>query len=155
MTVRSAALIGAIWLVTLPGVVAASAQASQPSASVPQTDPEATDEAPADRARVGATATGADALPVSLDRIKRKLAQRPATTTTQTQHGLKLEYYIQVYGVAPRIDLFTDFNLKNGPVPFSGPTHADMLEQMTPQEFRTPPFDISSLLSWILSKQKR
>lgn len=96
--------------------------------------------------------------PYSVDRVKRELKQLPPTTITEHQDGLKLEYYIQVFGSAPKIDLFKDFDLKNGPVPFTAPTHADMLEQMTPQQYRHNVADIPSLLVWLgqqLSKKKK
>lgn len=94
----------------------------------------------------------------SVERVRRELRQLPPTTTTERRDGLKLEYYIQVFGAAPKIDFFKNYDLKNGPVPFTAPTHADMLEQMTPQQYRHPVADIPSLLMWIgqqLSKKKK
>jgi hypothetical protein len=96
--------------------------------------------------------------PYSVERVKRELRQLPPTTITEKQDGLKLEYYIQVFGTAPKIDFFKGVDLKNGPVPFTAPTHADMLEQMTPQQYRHKEAYIPSLLVWLgqqLTKKKK
>jgi hypothetical protein len=93
----------------------------------------------------------------SVDRVKRELRQVPPTTITERRDGLKLEYYVQVFGSAPQINFFKDFDIKNGPVPFTAPTHADMLEQMTPQQYRQNVADIPAFLKWLgqqLSKKK-
>ncbi len=104
------------------------------------------------RAAEKATTIAVDKLPISLDRIQKKLATAPATTNIS---GLKLEYYIQVYGTAPRIDFFTGFDTISGPVPMSAPTHRDMLDMMTPLEFKAPVMDISGLIAWLTSKASR
>src|SRR5262245_13617650 len=83
-------------------------------------------------------------LPVSLDRIRREIAQQPRTS----DFALRLEYYIEVYGKAQSIPLFPeDANLVNGPVPYGGPTHAEVVQLVTPQEFRTPAADLTSVVS--------
>ncbi len=89
-----------------------------------------------------------DALPISLDRIQRKLAQRPASSGS----GLKLDYYVEVVGKAPRIDVFGEFDVKHGPVPYGGITHADFLSLVTPQEFRSPPMDLGAFFKWLTDK---
>ncbi len=66
--------------------------------------------------------------------------------------GLKLEYYIEVYGTAPKLDLFADFDLRAGPVPFSPPTHQDFLDVVTPQGFRTPAMDLNALVAWLAQR---
>lgn len=86
-----------------------------------------------------------DKLPISVERIRKRLATAPQSR----QGGLRIEYYIQVYGVAPKIDLFAGVDLLNGPVPFGAPTHAEFLQLITPQEFRSPPADFMSLAAWI------
>jgi hypothetical protein len=108
---------------------------------------------PADRqATASAPALAVEQLPISIDRIQKKLAIAPATTNIG---GLKLEYYIQVYGTAPKIDFFTGFDARTGPVPHSAPTHGDMLDVVTPRGFREPPMDISGLIGWLVSKKNR
>ena len=56
-----------------------------------------------------------------------------------------MRYDIQVYGEAPRFKLVTPLdNLLLGNVPNTAPTHNDMIRQMTPKEFSTPVFSIST-----------
>jgi len=44
---------------------------------------------------------------------------------------------VDVFAKAPNIVLFTkEDNLQYGGVPNSAPTHSDMLEMMTPREYR-------------------
>jgi hypothetical protein len=109
-----------------------SQPATAPSAGNPQAEPrEAVPE-----------------LPVSVDRIKRQLARPPRST----DDPLRLQYYVEVYGKLPPIALFADGDdLHHGAVPFSGPTHKDILNQITPEEFRSPAADLTSLASLIAS----
>jgi hypothetical protein len=80
-------------------------------------------------------------LPVSLDRIQRQLAQ----TSRSTDDPLRLRYYVEVYGTLPPLVLFEKADLESAAVPYGGPTHRDMLYQITPEEFRSPPADLTSL----------
>jgi hypothetical protein len=89
-----------------------------------------------------------DELPISVDRIQRKLAQAPSSS----QPGLKLEYYVEVVGRAPRIDVFGSFDVRNGPVPHAGVTHRDFLNLVTPQQFRSPPMDLTAFVTWLSEK---
>lgn len=92
-------------------------------------------------------------LPISLHRIHRELQQ---SSSTESREGLRLRYQIDVYGRAPAIELFTsDDNLRNGPVPYGAPTHKQMLEMMTPQEFRAPVMDFTSFMRWLADKANR
>lgn len=94
-----------------------------------------------------------DRLPLDLNRIQRELRQ---STEHVTREGLNLRYVLQIYGAAPRLELFTkEDNLVNGPVPYGGPTHREMLEVMTPQEFRTPIMDFSALMRWLADRNKK
>ena len=73
-------------------------------------------------------------LPIDLQRIERRFRQGQIR---EERDGLNLRYYIDVFAVAPRITLFTEQdNLRYGPVPYGGPTHNEMLEMMTPRQFR-------------------
>jgi len=91
-------------------------------------------------------------LPINIQRIERKLRQ---SSIREERDGLNLRYIIDVYGQAPLIVLFTkQDNLLNGPVPYGGPTHRDMLNIMTPQEFRAPAADFGSLFRWLADKSK-
>jgi hypothetical protein len=82
-----------------------------------------------------------DKLPISIERIRKRLAEVPASETT----GLKLDFYVEVHGEAPKIDVFGDFNFTSGPVRYGSPTHAEFLTLVTPQQFRTPTVDFLSL----------
>jgi hypothetical protein len=99
-----------------------------------------------------------DDLPVSLDRIRRQLAVTP-TRTRSSKAGLRLEYYVDVYGRAPRLELFLPTeHITNAPVMYGGMTHQEFLQVITPQEFKAPPADIGSavaaLVKWLSDKQK-
>lgn len=101
-------------------------------------------------------ATTADAqvdvklLPISLHRIQRELQQ---STSTESREGLQLRYQIDVYGRSPAIELFTKAdNLRSGPVPYGGPTHQEMLDMMTPQEFRAPVMDFTTFMRWLADR---
>jgi hypothetical protein len=91
-------------------------------------------------------------LPVSVERIRRKLAQQPATKTD----GLRLDYYVEVYGRYSKIDLFADIDPKAGAVQYGSPTHAEFLNLVTPQEFKSPPADLMTptiaLMKWLAEK---
>ena len=91
---------------------------------------------------------------VDLRRIQRALRQ---STERQDSNGLNIRYIIDVYGTAPRIDVLdpkTD-NLRFGPVPYGAPTHQQMLDIMTPQEFRSPVMDFSGLMRWFQERSKK
>ncbi|HEY7186254.1 MAG TPA: hypothetical protein VH436_06885 [Vicinamibacterales bacterium] len=92
-------------------------------------------------------------LPINVNRIQRQLRQ---TTVREERDGLNLRYIVDVYGRAPQLELFTkQDNLKEGAVPYGAPTHQDMLNQMTPQEYRAPAADFSNLLRWFQGKSKK
>jgi hypothetical protein len=91
-------------------------------------------------------------LPVSVERIRRKLAQAPATKTD----GLRLDYYVEVYGRYSKVDLFADIDTKSGAVQYGSPTHTEFLNLVTPQEFKSPPADLMTptiaLMKWLAEK---
>jgi hypothetical protein len=88
---------------------------------------------------------------VSLDRIRRGLGP-DATETTTFQDG-RLRIRIDVFGVAPPVDLIPeDFSLTYGPVPNSAPTHREHIEFVTPEEFRSPAASISNVVIWAAQK---
>ena len=97
-------------------------------------------------------------LGVSLDRIQKGL--RIAEAREQSKgDGLRLEYNILVFGAAPRIDVLSGFDLFNGHVPDSAPTHREFIEYVTPQIYRTPTMPISTFAAWaakwVADKSKR
>ena len=119
--------------------LANAASAQQPAAAPPDSDPPHLDVA---------------RLPINLNRINRGVRQ---TSERAERDGLRLRYSIDVYGTAPRIDVLDPKrdNLLRGPVPYGGPTHQDMLQMMTPQEFRAPAADFSGLMRWLQDRSKK
>ena len=92
-------------------------------------------------------------LPLDLGKITKELRQ---SSETENHNGLRLRYRVDVYGEAPRIELFTkQDNLANGPVPYGAPTHREMIEHVTPIEYRAPYADLSNLLRWLKSKSDK
>jgi hypothetical protein len=128
-------------LACLIGLQPASAWARQGSAAAgsrPGTQPPAA--AQADPAR---PIPSVEALGVSFERIKRELRMRPPSTA---RTPLKLEYYVEVQGLLPQIPIFAPGELTSGPVPYGAPTHADMLDHVTPLAFKSPAIPVSGIL---------
>ena len=97
----------------------------------------------ADTPQIDATKLG-----VSLERIQKGL--RVAEAREQRKDaGLRIEYSVQVFGIAPRIDVIPDGeDLVFGPVPGTAPSHPQFLEFVTPQIYRTPTMPISAFAAW-------
>jgi len=92
-------------------------------------------------------------LPLDLERIQRELRQ--AATMAEERDGLNLRYQIEVYGRASQIQLFTpEDNLATGPVPYGAPTHREIVDHITPQEYRSPVMDFNALFRWLAEKAK-
>jgi hypothetical protein len=88
-----------------------------------------------------------------MSRIHRQLQR---SSERQEGDGLNLKFFVAVYAPAPGIQLYTkQDNLSHGPVPYGGPTHSDMLQIMTPQEFRAPAADFSGIARWLAGKAKK
>jgi hypothetical protein len=103
---------------------------------------------PPDQART----VDVDRLPLNLNRIQRQL--RHAADLEQ-RDGLNLRYVIQIYGTAPPLQFFTEeSNLVNGPVPYGAPTHRELIDHVTPQQFRAPVADFSALIRWLADRDK-
>lgn len=87
------------------------------------------------------------AFPVSLDRIKRRMA-----ATEHTQDGrrglLNLNFYVDVYARAPAIELLRDFDLDSETVSYGSPTHLEMLQAVTPREWRPRAISTGNLFGW-------
>jgi hypothetical protein len=97
-------------------------------------------------------------IPVSLERIRRELAASQPRTT-EARKGLRLEYYVEVFGKAPDIELFIpQTNLTTAPVMYGGMTHQEFISLVTPEEFRSPPADIggaiAALIKWAAERKK-
>ena len=90
---------------------------------------------------------------LNLARIQRGLRK---SAERQDYDGLNLRYYVSVYAPAPSIKLFTPLdNLLYGQAPYGGPTHRDMMNEMTPQEFRAPAADFTGVARWLANKAKK
>ena len=122
-----AALVGVAVAIT-PAAMLAQAPVTSSTTAAPQAAP----------------AIDANALGVSLSSISRRL-QADAQARSEGDSPLKLEYFVDVYGIAPALRFFTGEDLRYGAVPMSPPTHADMLFQLTPQAFRSPRIDVGAL----------
>jgi hypothetical protein len=119
--------------------LAAGAAAQEPAA---QPAPPAT----------SASAESASHYGLNLARIQRGL-QRSAER--QDYDGLNLRYYVNVYAPAPPIQLFTrQDNLAFGPAPYGGPTHREVMDLITPREYRAPVADFSGIARWLAKKAK-
>jgi hypothetical protein len=136
---RSVALVLVVTLLAGPATVYAGQPAEKP-ATKPQEMPSTT-SAPPD-----------GELPVSIERIRRKLAQAAPSKTT----GLRLEYYVEVYGRSPRLDFLAEFDPTTDAVQYGSPTHQEFLNLVTPQEFKSPPADLLggalALMKWLAEK---
>jgi hypothetical protein len=93
----------------------------------------------------------ADRLPIDLHRIERQLRQ---TSEREELDGLRLRYFVDVYGTAPRIQFFApEVDLMFGPTPRGAPTHREMLDFVTPKEFRSPPMDFAAFMRWLADRR--
>ena len=88
-------------------------------------------------------------LPLDLHRIERQLRQ---SSEREDHEGLRLRYFVEVYGKAPKIELFAPGESVTGPAPWGAPTHKEMLQIVTPKEFRAPIMDFSALMRWLQDK---
>lgn len=90
-----------------------------------------------------APAVDVNRLPINMERIQRKLRQ---AAVREERDGLNLKYMVDVFGQAPPIQYFAlREDLRNGPVPYGAPTHRQMVDAVTPQEYRAPAAQIFSI----------
>jgi len=107
----------------------------------------------ADKAFAQQTSVDVKRLPIDLAKVTRDLKQSAAT---ESRSGLNLRYRVEVYGQAPRIEIFTkQDNLAYGPAPYGAPTHQEMIDHVTPQEYRAPAADIGNLIRWLTERSKK
>lgn len=92
-------------------------------------------------------------LPLNLERIQRGLRQSAIRDESQ---GLNIRYVVDVFGQAPPLVILRpEDNLVYGPVPYGAPTHKEMIEHVTPKEYRAPAADFSALLRWLAERAKK
>jgi hypothetical protein len=114
-----------------------------------QAAPPGTDAAGTQPASAQAPAPSVESLGMSFERIKRGLRILPPSKASTP---LKLEYYVEVQGLAPPIPIFRPGELATGPVPYGAPTHWDMMSHVTPEAFKTGTVPVSSLAIMGLAK---
>ena len=86
---------------------------------------------------------GGDALPVSLDRIRRRMAALPAD---EDRLLLRLSERVTVYARAQAVEVLRGFNVESwtslmggrtgGAIAHGSPTHNEMVSAMTPEFWR-------------------
>lgn len=90
---------------------------------------------------------------VSLERIQKGLfLTESREKDQQAGTAFRLEYQVQVYGMAPKIEVLQGVDLFNGPVPGSAPSHRQFIEHVTPQIYRTPGLPLSAGLFWLANQ---
>ena len=113
------------------------------------------DVAPAAAQDPGKPALDASKLGVDLSRIRRQLVR---VTVREERDGLNLRYAVDVFGVAPALDLFPsariDPNYFTGPAPYGAPSHRDFLNLNTPIQHRAPAADFGALFRWLADKSR-
>ncbi len=93
-----------------------------------------------------------DRLPLDLVRLERQLNQ---SVERENWDGFRLRYVVEVYGKAPKIQFFDPKDVLPGaPIAYGAPTHKEMVEVMTPKEYRAPAMDFSALMRWLEEKLK-
>lgn len=125
-----------IAVLTAPASVWAQTQA-QPAQGAPATPSAETPPTPVDASKLG----------VSLSRIKRELAQAEAVAATPDDNRLKFSFMVEVVGQAPKINFLEGFSV-DGPLPYGSPTHQEVLDVLTPQEYRSPVMPFSAIAFW-------
>lgn len=94
-------------------------------------------------------------LGVDLARIQRQLVR---VSVREERDGLNLRYAVDVFGIAPPLDLFptarVDSNFFTSPAPYGAPTHRDFLNLNTPIQHRAPAADFGALFRWLSDRAK-
>ena len=134
----------ALVVLTLIAGLAAPARAQEQEPAKPATE----------ASTIDATKRG-----VSLSRIQKGLRTAEAREKSNPD-GLRLEFNVQVYGTAPRIDVIPEgTEMFFGAVPGTAPTHRQFIEHVTPQIYRTPTMPISAFAAlaaqWLADKSKK
>ena len=122
----------AVALIVLLAGLSGPAWAQDAAAPAPTVDPAAID---------------ATKLGVSLSRIQKAL-QIAEARQKDAGGGLRLEFNIQVFGTAPKIEILKGVDLLNGQVPGTAPSHTQFIEFVTPPIYRQPALPISAFAAW-------
>jgi len=125
--------------------LAPAAQAAQATRTEPPSA-QAEAQAPRDGPASPEALPTPDQLGVSFERIKRELRETPPTPRRSSL--LHLNFHVDVYGKAPKIDLLAGVDLSpTGAVRYGGMTHQEFLDVTMPQAFKSPPADLLSLFT--------
>lgn len=109
-------------LLALSAAPAGDLGAQAPASAAPSADVE--------RKPAGSNGSEADELPISLDRIQRKLARPPAIRLK----GERIVFRVEVLGRKPSIEDILGPDYLKGPVPSYGSmTHQEFLNMVTPK----------------------
>ena len=61
---------------------------------------------------------------------------------------MRLQFQVQVYGQAPRIDVLNGVDLFGGQVPGTAPSHGQMIDFWTPPAYSAPVVPFSTIAFW-------
>lgn len=88
-------------------------------------------------------------LGVSISKIQKGLFIAADRDRKAATGGImRLEFNVQVYGMAPKIEVLKGLDLFNGAVPGTAPSHNQMIEFWTPPIYRSPTMPVSALAFW-------
>ena len=150
-------------LITAASAPAASATST---ASLDQAQQNQAQDAPAlppDDAKLKSEAqvVNPDDLGVSIDRIRLRFTRNSFFNNVFDPRKLKMTAYVDVVGKAPEIKLFgfdpktVKAELTSQAVPYGAPTHGEIVRMLTPQEFRTPPMDLTAIINWLAQQLEK
>jgi hypothetical protein len=97
-----------------------------------------------------------DKLPIDIARITEALQE---STFREERDGLRLRYFLNINAQAPPLNIVINPDGRDswlvGPVPHTAPTHKELMDFVTPQEFRTPAIDLAALQQWLADKSSK
>lgn len=88
----------------------------------------------------------AEDLGISLARIQNRLDTLPSDPNARSI--LRLNYYVQVYGRTPPLDLFLDFDIHNAPIPYGAPVHNELLAVMHSNPLYPSAVSLNPIAGW-------
>lgn len=93
----------------------------------------------------------AEEIPISFDRVRRQLDR--ALQAPNAGRMLRLNDYVTVYARLPALDLIENtFDLSEGPIPHGAPTRIEMLNAMTPREWRSQGVNLANVIGWTVRR---
>jgi hypothetical protein len=119
-----------LFALILAATLASAAGGQQPATSKPD-DQSRGSVSPA-AAPPSTGAVDVEAAGISLDRIQRAVTRPPAIRLTETRPVFRVE----VFGTRPTIEDILGPDYLKGPVPYSGMTHQEFLDMVTPEGVR-------------------